>query len=190
MKSVARAVTVLVLAIVLTGPVLAAPGTGPSFALKAGYFFPSDEVFREVYGASLSFAADLTVPLTGPLHLWVGAELLSKTGLLPVSEEASRLRITPLFAGLRLQALKSGIRPYVAAAAAYFMFHEQNPIGEASDRAFGALAQAGLEVHLAGPVWMDAFAGYRTAKIGSGGEDPVEAKLDGFSAGLGLAYRF
>jgi hypothetical protein len=190
MRSLARAFSVLVLAALMAGPVPAASGTGPAFALRAGYFFPSDGVFREVYGAGLSLAADLTVPLAGPLHLWAGAELLSKTGLLPVSEEASRLRITPLFAGLRLQAVKSGIRPYLAVAAAYFMFHEENPLGEASDNAVGFLGQAGLQIRLAGPVWADLFAGYRKATVGGGGEDPIEARLDGFSAGAGLAFRF
>jgi len=190
MRPIDRAVSALVLVSVLAGPVLAASGTGPTLALRAGSFFPSDEVFRDAYGGSLTFAADLTMRLAGPLHLWAGAELLSKTGLLPVSEEASRLRITPLFAGVRLQAVKSNVRPYLAAAAAYFMFHEENPLGEASDTAFGFLGQAGLMVRLAGPVWVDVFTGYRLATVASGGDDPVEAKLHGFSAGLGLAYRF
>jgi hypothetical protein len=39
-------------------------------------------------------------------------------------------------------------------------------------------------------VWLDLFAGYRSATVRTEGEDPLEAKLDGFSAGLGLAYRF
>ncbi len=174
---------------VLAGPALAA-GKGPVLALRAGGFFPSDDVFREVYGTGLSFAADLSVPLAGPLQLWAGAEFLNETGLLPVSEEESRVRIVPLFAGLRLQFGQKSVRPYFGAAAAYFMLHEENPIGAADDDALGLIAQAGLQIRLGGPVWLDLFAGYRSATVRTEGEDPLEAKLDGFSAGLGLAYRF
>jgi hypothetical protein len=175
---------------VFAGPALAASGTGPVVALRAGGFFPSDDVFREVYGTSLSFAADLTVPLAGPLQLWAGAEFLNKTGLLPISEEESKVRIVPLFAGLRLQFGQKSVRPYFGVAAATFMFHEENPIGEADDNVLGLVAQAGLQARLGGAVWLDLFAGYRSATVRTGGEDPLEAKLDGFSAGLGLAYRF
>lgn len=185
-----RALSGLVLIAVFAGPALAAAGTGPVLALRAGGFFPADDVFREVYGTSLSFAADLTVPLAGPLQLWAGAEFLNKTGLLPISEEESKVRIVPLFAGLRLQFGRKSVRPYFGAAAAYFMFHEENPIGEADDNVLGLVAQAGLQARLGGAVWLDLFAGYRSATVRTDGEDPLEAKLDGLSAGLGLAYRF
>jgi hypothetical protein len=185
-----RSLAGFMLIAVLAGPALAAAGTGPVLALRAGGFFPSDDVFREVYGTGLSFAADLSVPLAGPLQLWAGAEFLNKTGLLPVSEEKSELRIVPLFAGLRLQFGRKNVKPYFGAAAAYFMFHEENPIGAADDNALGLIVQAGLQVRFGGPVWLDLFTGYRTATVRTDGEDPLEARLDGFSAGLGLAYRF
>lgn len=185
-----RSLAGLMLLAAFAAPALAAAGTGPVLALRAGGFFPSDDVFREVYGTSLSFAADLSVPLTGPLQLWAGAEFLNKTGLLPISEEASKVRIVPLFAGLRLQFGQKSARPYFGVAAAYFMFQEENPIGAAEDNALGLIAQAGLQARLGGPVWLDLFTGYRSATVRTEGEDPLEAKLDGFSAGLGLAYRF
>ena len=185
-----RSLIGLMLIAAVAGPGLAAAETGPVLALRAGGFFPADDVFREVYGTSLSLAADLAVPLAGPLQLWAGAEFLNKTGLLPVSEEESKVRIMPLFAGLRLQFGQKSVRPYLGAAAAYFMFHEENPIGEADDNALGLIAQAGFQARLGGAVWLDLFAGYRSATVRTDGEDPLEAKLDGFSAGLGLAYRF
>jgi Outer membrane protein beta-barrel domain len=185
-----RAVAALLLALALAGPAAAASGTGPALGLRAGIFFPSDPVFREVYGNALSFAADLTIPLAGPVHIWAGAGLLSKTGLLTISEETSRLRIVPLFAGLRLQAVRKNVRPYLGVAAAYFLFHEENPLGEVSDNAFGFIGQAGVLARLGGPVWLDIFAGYRSATVRTEGDDPLEAKLGGFSAGLGLSFKF
>ena len=161
-----------------------------SVTIKAGLFFPSDKVFRDIYSAGPSFGVDVAFPLAGPLHLWAGAELFSKTGLIPISEEQTKVLIVPLYAGLRAQFGRKGLRPYVGAAAAYFILHEKNPLGTAGDGGLGFLSQAGLQARLAGAFWLDIFAGYRACTVRAGGDDPLEAKLGGFSTGLGLAYRF
>jgi hypothetical protein len=43
---------------------------------------------------------------------------------------------------------------------------------------------------LGGPVWIDVHGGYRGCTLKSDGADPIEASLDGLSAGLGLSFRF
>ena len=68
--------------------------------------------------------------------------------------------------------------------------YEENPLGTVSDSGLGFLAQAGVMARLAGPLWLDAFAGFRACTLRTDGEDPLEAKLGGLSVGLGLAYRF
>ena len=168
----------------------AAFGTGLSVTVKAGYFFPTDTVFREVYKSGLVYGGEVTVPVAGALYLWAGADLFGKTGLLSVSEEKTKVRIIPLFAGLRAQFGKKNTRPYIGAAAAYFLFHEENPLGTISDSGLGLIARTGLLTRLAGALWLDIFADYRTCTVRTDGNDPLQAKLDGFSAGLGLAYRF
>jgi hypothetical protein len=185
-----RLTIAVMIILMLTGPALAASAEGPTLALRAGAFFPSDDVFNEVYGKSLVFGADVSVPLKGVLRFWAGAEFLSKTGLLPVSLEETKLRIIPLFAGLRVQFGQKSVRPYIGAAAAYFLFREENPLGAVSEGALGLITQAGLLARLGGAVWIDMFAGYRDATVSTGGDDPLEAKLGGLSAGLGLAYKF
>ncbi|MGB8959516.1 MAG: hypothetical protein WCC00_10975 [Candidatus Aminicenantales bacterium] len=165
-------------------------GGDSSVAIKAGLFLPADKLFREIYSGGPSFGVDVAVHLAGPLNLWAGAELFSKGGLIPVSEEATRVRIVPLYAGLRAQFGHKGPRPYVGAAAGYFFLHEENPLGTADDGGLGFLSQAGIQARLAGAFWLDIFAGYRACTVRSGGDDPLEAKLGGFSTGLGLAYRF
>lgn len=164
---------------------------GVSLTLKSGYFFPTDSVFRDVYKGGLSFGADLAVPIAGPLCLWAGAELFSKTGLLTISEEETKGRITPIYAGLRLQFGKKSVKPYLGAAAAYFLFKENNPIGTISDNGLGWFGETGLLVRLSDLVWIDIFGNYRarTARV-EDEEGPFEAKLDGISAGLGLSFRF
>jgi hypothetical protein len=181
---------IAIVALAIVGLAGTARGAGPSVTLKAGYLFPSDKLFRETYAGGLSFGADVAIPFGGAFHLWMGGELFSKTGLLSLSEEATKVRIVPLYAGLRAQFGKKSLRPYVGAAAAYFFLHEENPLGTVDDGGLGLLSQAGVQVRLAGAFGLDVFAGYRACTVRSGGDDPLEARVDGFSAGLGLAYRF
>jgi hypothetical protein len=185
-----RFATFAIMVLAVAGSGGTAPGAGRSVTLRAGSFFPADKLFREIYSGGPSFGVDVAFPLTGPLHLWAGAELFSKTGLIPVSEEATKVRIVPLYVGLRAQFGNKGFRPYVGAAAAYSIFYEKNPLGAANEGGLGFLSQAGLQARLAGAFWLDLFAGYRACTVRSGGDDPLAAKLGGFSAGLGLAYRF
>jgi len=177
-------------ALLIVGSAGPAGAAGAVVTLKTGFFFPSDSQFREVYAAGPSLGAEVAVPLAGPIHLWAGGELFSKTGLLTISEETTKVRIVPLYAGLRAQFGRKSLRPYIGAAAAYFFLHEENPLGTADDGGLGFFSQAGVQAKLGGPLWLDIFAGFRACTVRSDGDEPLEAKLDGFSAGLGLAYRF
>lgn len=168
----------------------AAWGAGTTLTLKGGYFIPSDSVFREVYSGGPVFGADLAVPIVGVLQVWGGAELFSRTGSTTLTEDETKVSIVPLYLGLRLEGGKKSLRPYLGVAAAYFLFSEKNVLGSISESGFGYLAQAGLLARLGGPVWIDVHAGYRGCTLRTDDPDPVEAKLDGLSACLGLAFRF
>lgn len=167
-----------------------AGAAGTIVTLKGGYFSPSDAIFRDVYGGGPAFGLEIAVPVAGVLHAWAGAELFSKSGLTTESEEATKVRIVPLYAGLRCQFSGKKVRPYVGAAAGYFLISEKNPLGTASDGGIGWLGQAGLLVGLGPSFGLDVHAGYRACTVTTDGDDPVEAKLGGLSAGLGLSYRF
>jgi len=167
-----------------------ARAAGTSVTLKGGYFSPTDEIFRDVYGGGPSFGLEIAVPVAGILQAWAGAELFSKKGLTTESEEATEVRIVPLYAGLRCQFAGKSIRPYVGAAAGYFLIREENALGTASDGGIGFLGQTGLLIGLGPSLAVDVHAGYRACTVTTGGDDPVEAKLGGLSAGLGLSYRF
>jgi len=188
MKAILKTAGIVGLAVaIFTG---AAWGAGVTATLKGGYFGPTGDVFRAVYSGGLTFGADVTVPIGGVFRAWAGAEIYSKTGLLTISEEETKVRIVPLYVGLRCEFGKGSLRPYLGAAAAYFLFHEENPLGSVSDGGLGFLTQAGVMVRLGGPVWIDVHGGYRGCTLKSDDPDPIEAKLDGLSGGLGLAFRF
>jgi len=185
-KSIAGAL----FALIFLGSTGAAFGAGFTLTLKAGYFMPSDRVFRDVYGGGPAFGGEVAIPLAGPVQLWAGADIFGKTGHLSVSEEETKVRITPLYAGLRAEFGKTGIRPYFGAAAAYFLFHEVNLLGTVGESGLGFLTQAGILARLGGSLWLDVFAGFRACTLRADADDPLEARIGGLSAGLGLAYRF
>ena len=176
-------------AVVAMGLVLgagAAWGAGATLTLKGGYFMPTDSVFKEVYSGGPILGADVAVPIAGVLQVWGGAELFSKTGSTTLTEDETKVSIVPVYLGLRIEGGKKGLRPYIGVAAAYFLFSEKNVLGSISESGIGYLAQAGLLTRMGGPVWFDVHAGYRGCALRTDGPDPVEAKLDGFSAGLGV----
>jgi hypothetical protein len=170
---------------------MAAQAAETSITLKAGYFAPSDSVFRDVYGGGPAFGLELAVPIAGVLRAWAGAEYFSKRGLTTESEETTKMSVVPLFAGLRLQFGGKSVRPYLGAAAAYFLFKEDNPLGTASENGLGILGQAGLLIGLGKSFGLDVHGGYRACTLTAGDEeDPITASLGGLSAGLGLVIRF
>lgn len=165
-------------------------GAGFSLTFKGGYFMPSDTVFKDVYGNGPVYGAELAASVAGGLHIWAGAEYFSKKGLLPVTEEETKTRIVPVFAGLRYHIGAAAVRPYLGAAAGYFMLHEENPLGTASRSGFGFLVRGGLLIKIAGPVSLDLHGNYSNATIKTEDPDPLEAKIGGFQAGGGLVIRF
>ena len=187
MKKTLRAVLVVM---AFAGMTTASWGAGVSLTFKGGLFWPSDSVFREVYKSGTVLGGELAVPIAGGLHLWAGVEYFGKSGLLTVSEEVTKVRIIPVYLGLRCHFGKSAVRPYLGAAAAYFLFKEENLLGSVSESGIGFLGQAGLLIKVAGPVSFDLFGNYRACTLKTDEPDPVEAKIGGISAGFGLVFRF
>lgn len=185
-----RRTTVLAFALILALSTSAAWGAGVSLTLKGGLFYPSDEIFKDVYKNVTFFGGELTVPLAGGLHVWAGAEYFGDTGILPVTLEETKLRITPVFAGLRYHFGKSAVKPYLGAAGALFLFKEENPIGSVSENGLGVLGQGGILFRLGRSFGLDAFINYRACTLKTDDEDPLEAKIGGLSAGLGLVVKF
>ena len=63
-------------------------------------------------------------------------------------------------------------------------------LGVVNDGGLGYLGQAGVMAKLGGAVWLDIHAGYRGCTLKTDDVDPIEARIDGISAGLGIVFRF
>jgi hypothetical protein len=165
-------------------------GAGVTVTLKGGYFLPTADVFRDVYSGGPTIGAELAVPIGGVFQVWTGVAYFGKTGLTTVTEEETKVRVVPIHLGLRCEFGEKALRPYVGAAAAYFLLHEENALGTVSEGDLGFLAQAGVMARIGGAVWLDIHAGYRGCTLTLDEPEPIEAKLDGISAGFGIAFRF
>lgn len=168
----------------------AAWGGGVTATLKGSYFLPTADVFRDVYSGGPAFGVEAAVPIGGVFQVWTGVEYFGKTGRTTVTEEETKVRVVPIHLGLRFEFGKKALHPYVGAAAAYFLLHEENALGTVSEGGLGFLAQAGFMARIGGAVWLDINAGYRGCTLTLEEPEPIEAKLDGISAGFGIAFRF
>ncbi|MCK7476677.1 MAG: hypothetical protein M0C28_03285 [Candidatus Moduliflexus flocculans] len=105
----------------------------------------------------------------GSSTLWAGAELFSKKGLTTESEEATKVRIVPLYAGLRCQFGREE-RPAVHRRRGRLLPHSRRRTrsGRPATSGIGFLGQAGLLVGLGRSFGLDVHAGYRACTVTDG----------------------
>ena len=154
-----------------------------SLEVKGLYFQPASSDFKDVYKGGPAFGAEIDVAIAGGLGAWAGGHMYSKTGHMTYTEEETKLRLTPLYAGLRYRFGKSRAVPYLGAGAALISYKEETPIGDVSGSAVGLAGQAGVIVKLGKKAFVDLKALY------TGGKDApfeVEADFSGFAFGLGI----
>jgi hypothetical protein len=182
--------TVRILLALLLAAAVPARGATASVEFRAGYFSPASADFRDVYKGGPAFGADITVPVWRALGLWGGLDYFSRTGKLTYTEEATTIRVLPVFLGLKLQAVSGAVRPYLAGAAGYFSYKETNPIGTASGQRIGFVVQAGLLVRIKGPLALDLSVRMTSCQTKAEEPDVSAAKIGGFQGGLGISLSF
>ena len=157
-------------------------------ALKGSYFSAEDSIFRDVYGGAAKFGLEAGLDLAPNLSLWASVDTVHKTGKLTVSEEETRVWITPVGVGLR----------YDIPAGSKFVFHfkaglqevffkEENVIGTASESAVGFIAGAGGAYRLADAISLGVFASWSTCKMSHEG---IGFKSGGMDLGGAIEIRF
>jgi hypothetical protein len=173
------------------GLVIAVAGTaraeGLFIAARGAYFSPTDKAFREIYGYGISWGGEISFSLSERTDVWAGGDYYSKVGKLGLTEDATKIRIAPLAAGVKFYLSRGRLRPYVGAGAAYFQYKETNNIGTIEKGDVGFVARAGLLVMLAPTFFMDIQAGWSTCRVQPA---EVKANLGGLSLGLGLGFEF
>jgi len=173
--------------VLLAGPLCSAE-KGFYLQARGAYFFPADQVFRDIYDGGVIWGGELGVAITPNLALWAGVDYFSKNGRLVYTGEETSLRIVPLGGGLKAGInITPALRPTFAVGVGYFQYQERNSLGTVEKGDLGFMARAGLVYELSETFFV-AFEGTLTActvkPLG------IEASLGGLQLGAGAGFRF
>jgi opacity protein-like surface antigen len=181
---VKKVIGILVLSLLSGG---SARGSEILLELKAGYFRPSKQLFRTVYGGGLKLTGEVTLPVWKHMDVFVSAGYSSQGGELTITGEETRLRMVPIEAGIKYRLLKGSPFLYVGAGLAFHHYQESSSIGDVSGNALGLVLKAGITIPMTNRWTVDLHlnGSYCTA-------NPTDSDINigGLSAGIGVGYRF
>lgn len=155
--------------------------------VKAHYFSPSEQAFKDIYGGGVMYGAEATVGIWRNLEFWLGGSYFSKKGKLTFTEEETKLKIIPIGGGLRYILPKGKLNLYAGLGLNYYQYKETNPIGEAKKGGLGFIGKIGSFVKITGGLLIDVYADYTYCKIKP---DYYDINIGGFEAGIGIGYEF
>lgn len=184
-----RILPVLVI-LALAGAAVAAEDPSLSIDLGTAYFWPRDDVFKEIYGGGPAFGIGLAVPLVDGLQAWAGAAIFQKRGQIIFTGETTTLRTVPVFGGLRYQLAGRVLRPYAGLAMTYHRFKEESAWGVVRGKGFGVLGQAGCEFSFGRAFGLDVHGRFTACRGKPDIPEAVAAEIGGFEFGAGLVFRF
>jgi len=161
---------------------------GFRLGLKGSYFSSEDSMFRDVYGGAAKLGLEAGLEIAPDLLLWADVDTVHKTGKLTMTQEDTKVWITPVGAGLRYE-IPAGSKFvfHVKAGLEEVFFKEENVIGTASESALGFIAGAGGAYRLADAVSLGVFASWSTCKMSHNG---VDFKSGGVDLGGAFEIRF
>jgi hypothetical protein len=190
MKSARRGSKVFLILALAAGLNTGALAGALSLGASASWFMPSSADFRDAYGGGFVPGFSLGYRVIGGLNIWAGGEFYSKTGELTYTGEEAKFMMTTLYAGLRLEATRSAVRPYLAGALGLTSYKEESVIGTVSGSDLGFLGQLGLLFRVSPNLFLDVFGRYVQCKAKPEQETAVESEIGGLQAGAGISLRF
>jgi len=164
-----------------------ANATDVTVELKAHYFNPSEQAFKDIYGGGVMYGAEISIGVWKALDLWFGGSYFSKKGELTFTKEETKLELLPIGGGVKYRILSGNFVLYVRLGLNYYQYKESNPIGEVSEGGLGFVGQIGSYVTIVGGLVFDLYVDYTYCKI-----KPVdfEINIGGIAVGAGVGYRF
>jgi opacity protein-like surface antigen len=158
-------------------------GQRAAVEVKAQYFQPLDRDFRDIYHPRAAFGGEIDVSLSKDLGVWAGGHRFSSPGKLTFTGEGTRIRISPLYGGLRFRFGERTVIPYVGAGIGLFSFKERNPIGTVHGSAFGMIGQGGIIFRIGNRIFVDLKGSFTSSTANPAG---IEGQLGGLQVGLGV----
>jgi len=176
---------VIVVTIFFSGLTAAADFT---VELKAHYFSPSEEAFRDIYGGGIMYGGEVSIGVWKEVEVWFGVSFFFKKGELAFTKEETEVKIVPFGAGVRYShPVNEKINIYGGLGINYYSFKEENPLGEVSKGGLGPVMRAGGLVRVTKEFIVDVYVDYSYCKM-----KPADFNINvgGIEAGIGLGYRF
>jgi opacity protein-like surface antigen len=180
-----KLVTVIVVTIFFSGLASAADFI---VELKAHYFSPSEEAFRDIYGGGIMYGGEASIAVWKEVEVWFGVSFFSKKGELAFTKEETKVKIAPLGAGVRYSyPVNEKISIYGGLGINYYSYKEENPLGEVSKGGLGPVVKAGGLMKVTKEFIVDVYVDYSYCKM-----KPADFNINvgGIEAGIGLGYRF
>ena len=98
-------------------------------SIELGYFIPSDQTFKDIYGSGIQYGGKLSVEVLERLAVWLGGSYFSKKGELTYTKEEITLRIIPINFGIQYRFSDKKIIPYIGVGLGIHFFSEFAPRG-------------------------------------------------------------
>ena len=164
-----------------------AKATDVTVELKAHYFSPSEQAFKDIYGGALMYGGEVSVGIWRDIDLWLGGSYFSEKGELTFTKEETKLELIPIGVGAKYRILSGNFSFYAGLGLNYYQFKETNPIGDVSEGGLGFVGKIGSNVAVVGRMLLDFYVEYTYCKIKPA---DLEINVGGIAAGVGLGYKF
>jgi len=179
-------------AVVLIPAPLSAAAGGPydsfsMFLARAGYFVSADSAYTDVYNNGLVYGAELRIG-GKKFAFWAEGTTRSETGSLTYTLEKTDLSVVSFEGGLLYRVLPGTLSPYLGAGLGYFMFQEKSePMGVAKQNKIGFCLVGGASWLVGKGFAVDIKLKYGLCKMKPA---DLDIEVGGFTAGLGIGFRF
>jgi hypothetical protein len=190
----------ILIALMLSVPALTAGVENPNGAATGSFaalgrfnlLLPGDQVYREVYGKSLThFGLELRRSLGPRLSLWTEASFLSKTGALTFTKEETKLSVIPLEAGVIFRLTPGKWTPYAGAGLGIFILKEESEaLGSSSTSPIGFCLLAGISGDIGTSFFIDVRAKYQVYKAETSDPSLESVNVGGLVLSAGIGIRF
>ena len=155
--------------------------------LRAHYFSPSEQIFRDIYGGGVMYGGEVSIEFWKNLQFWLGGNYYSGDGELTFTKEETSLQIIPIGGGLRYKLPVEIFSFHVGVGINYNLYKESNILGEVNEGGIGYVGKIGVMIKVVKGLIFDMFGEYSYCKM-----TPADFTINigGIAAGIGLGYIF
>lgn len=161
---------------------------GYRVGVKGSYFSSENSIFRDIYGGAAKFGLEGGLDISPSFSIWAGLATVHKTGKLTITEDETRVWITPLTVGVRYE-IPAGekFRFHAGLGIQEIFFKEESSPGSVKENALGLIATGGAVYRLTEKIGAGLFLSWSTCKMKNA---DVEFKVGGLEAGVTVEFRF